>query len=152
MLVESQKKLEGNARFEGFSVDLADHLSNFLGFNYTIKLVDDGNYGSESEVSPGNWNGMLGEVMDGTADFCIADISVTSQRASAFSFSMPWMNLGISILYVKPRAAAPSMLAFLDPFTTDVIIYPFAAHLCSENNIIINDGKMSKMIYCRCTS
>ena len=121
MLVESQKKLEGNARFEGFSVDLADHLSNFLGFNYTIKLVDDGNYGSESEVSPGNWHGMLGEVMDGPADVCIADISVTSQRASAFSFSMPWMNLGISILYVKPRAAAPSMLAFLDPFTTDVI-------------------------------
>merc|ERR550532_1842247 len=66
---------------------------------------------------------MLGEVMDGTADFCIADISVTSQRASAFSFSMPWMNLGISILYVKPRAAAPSMLAFLDPFTTDVYVF-----------------------------
>ena len=118
MLVESQKKLEGNARFEGFSVDLADHLSNFLGFNYTIKLVDDGNYGKE--VSPDNWNGMLGEVMDEVADFCIADISVTAERAQAFAFSMPWMNLGISILYVKPRAAPPSLLAFLDPFTTDV--------------------------------
>ena len=63
---------------------------------------------------------MLGEVMDGTADFAIGDISITSVRASNFAFSMPWMNLGISILYVKPRAAAPSLLAFLDPFTTDV--------------------------------
>ena len=61
-------------------------------------------------------------MLDGTADFTIADISVTSSRAEAFSFSMPWMNLGISILYVKPRAAPPSLLAFLDPFTTDVII------------------------------
>ena len=61
MLVESHKKLEGNARFEGFTVDLAEELSRFLGFNYTIKLVDDGAYGKE--VSPGNWNGMLGEVM-----------------------------------------------------------------------------------------
>ena len=73
-----------------------------------------------SEVSPGNFNGMLGEVMDGTADFAIGDISITSVRASNFAFSMPWMNLGISILYVKPRAAPPSLLAFLDPFTTDV--------------------------------
>ena len=63
---------------------------------------------------------MLGEVMDGTADFAIGDISITSVRASNFAFSMPWMNLGISILYVKPRAAPPSLLAFLDPFTTDV--------------------------------
>ena len=60
--------------------------------------------------------------MDGTADFAIADISITSVRASNFAFSMPWMNLGISILYVKPRAAAPSLLAFLDPFTTDVYV------------------------------
>ena len=121
MLVESHKKLQGNARFEGFTIDLAEELSKYLGFNYTIKLVDDGSYGKE--VSPGNWNGMLGEVLSGKADFTIADISVTSQRAAAFSFSMPWMNLGISILYVKPRAAPPSLLAFLDPFTTDVRIH-----------------------------
>ena len=40
-------------------------------------------YGGES--SPGNWNGMLGEVQREEADFCIADISITSSRfASAF--------------------------------------------------------------------
>ena len=74
------------------------------------------------EVSPGNWNGMIGEVLDGRADFCIADISVTSKRASVVKFTMPWLNLGISILYVQPRPAPPSMLAFLDPFTTDVSV------------------------------
>ena len=66
MLVESHKKLEGNARFEGFTIDLATELSALLGFNFTVKLVDDGKYGSE--VSPGNFNGMLGEVMDGKAE------------------------------------------------------------------------------------
>ena len=35
-------------------------------------------YGGES--SPGNWNGMLGEVQREEADFCIADISITSSR------------------------------------------------------------------------
>ena len=42
MLVESHEKLNGNARFEGFAIDLADELSKLLGFNYTFKLVDDG--------------------------------------------------------------------------------------------------------------
>lgn len=66
---------------------------------------------------------MLGEVHEGIADFVIADISITSSRAGAFAFTIPWLNLGISILYVQPRPAAPSLIAFLDPFTTDVYIY-----------------------------
>jgi len=121
MLVESEMKLTGNDRFEGFTVDLASELSKILHFNFTFKLVDDGNYGGE--VSPGNWDGMIGEVLDGVADFVIADVSITSKRASVVHFTMPWMNLGISILYIQPRPAPPSMLAFLDPFTTDVYLY-----------------------------
>jgi len=121
MYVESKEKLTGNDQFEGFAVDLATELSKILGFNFTFKLVDDGKYGSET--SPGNWNGMLGEVHDGTADFVIGDISITSSRAAAFAFTIPWLNLGISILYVRARPAAPSLIAFLDPFTTDVYLY-----------------------------
>ena len=41
MLVESHEKLTGNARFEGFAIDLATELSLQLGFNFTFKLVDD---------------------------------------------------------------------------------------------------------------
>ena len=66
---------------------------------------------------------MLGEVHDGKADFVIADISITASRASAFSFTIPWLNLGISILYIRPRPAAPSLLAFLDPFSTEVYVF-----------------------------
>ena len=41
MLVEDKNKLTGNARYEGFAIDLADALSSKIGFNYTFKLVDD---------------------------------------------------------------------------------------------------------------
>ena len=41
MLVESHEKLTGNARFEGFAIDLASELAGLLGFNFTFKLVDD---------------------------------------------------------------------------------------------------------------
>ncbi len=34
-----------------------------------------------------------------------------------------FMFLGIAIMYVKPRPAAPSLLSFLSPFTVEVWIY-----------------------------
>ena len=40
MLVESHKKLTGNARFEGFAIDLATELSLRLGFKFIFNLVD----------------------------------------------------------------------------------------------------------------
>jgi len=123
MLVESPEKKTGNDRFEGMIMDITKALADDLLFNYTFRLVEDGNYGSENEQVPGKWNGMLGEVMDGVADFCIADISITTARAKSFEISTPWLNLGISILYIKPRAAPPSLLAFLDPFSSECWIY-----------------------------
>ena len=33
----------------------------------------------------------------------VADLSITTERLTAVEFSMPWMNLGISIVYIKPR-------------------------------------------------
>ena len=42
MYVETKEKMVGNARFEGYALDMADELSKILGFNYTFKLVDDG--------------------------------------------------------------------------------------------------------------
>ena len=68
-------------RYEGFAVDLADKLAGILHFNHTFRIVADKKvlmkahhdllfrndhcrkyfqYGSE--LSPGRWNGMLGEV------------------------------------------------------------------------------------------
>ena len=48
MYVESFEKLSGNDRFEGMAVDMAHELSLVLGFNYTLKLVDDGKVKSSS--------------------------------------------------------------------------------------------------------
>ena len=82
MLVESSQKLSGNDRFEGFAIDLAKELSSFLGFNFTFKLVDDGKYGSE--ISPGHWNGMLGE-MDAQRS---AQISITTRLVVLISLNI----------------------------------------------------------------
>ncbi|CAB4057537.1 GRIN [Lepeophtheirus salmonis] len=49
-------KWQGNDRFEGFCVDLLQQISEQVGFNYVIELVDDNNYGALN-LSTGIWNG-----------------------------------------------------------------------------------------------
>lgn len=46
---ESADKLDGNAQFEGYAIDLIHEISKILGFNYTIRLAPDGRYGSYSK-------------------------------------------------------------------------------------------------------
>ena len=55
-------KLRGNDQFEGYCVDLLDLISKEQGFNYSIHLVKDGQYGAEK--SPKVWSGMVGELIN----------------------------------------------------------------------------------------
>ena len=53
--------MRGADGFVGFIPDLMRRLSDLVGFNYEIRLVRDGKYGSVME--DGNWNGMIGELV-----------------------------------------------------------------------------------------
>lgn len=69
MLKDSAEKLTGNARYEGFCIDLIDHLAKHLGFKYIIKEVEDRAYGLKNDK--GEWNGMIGELIRGVSKFII---------------------------------------------------------------------------------
>lgn len=62
MLRETSQQLTGNERFEGFCVDLVREIAEILGFNYTFKLVEDGNYGIWDKTQ-NRYNGMIGELL-----------------------------------------------------------------------------------------
>ena len=47
--------------YKGYCVDLLDKISALCGFNYTIKLVDDGFYGAKSNDK---WNGLVSELIE----------------------------------------------------------------------------------------
>ena len=55
--------LTGNDRYEGYCVDLLKEIAKLLHFNYTIKEVGDGKYGS-MEGPNNEWTGMVRELMD----------------------------------------------------------------------------------------
>merc|ERR1719319_171582 len=128
MLKEESEVLTGNDRYEGFSVDLIAMIAEILRFNYTIKEVDDGKYGSFDEKA-GTWNGMIGELQNQKADLVVADITITYEREQGVDFTMPFMNLGVTILYKKPTKKNPNLFSFLSPLSFDVWIYIITAYL-----------------------
>ena len=56
---------QNSDEFEGFIPDLIANLSRKTRFNYEIRLVRDGRYGSRT--SNGSWNGMIGELISRVA-------------------------------------------------------------------------------------
>lgn len=79
-----------NNEYEGFCVDLLKRIAFEVGFKYKWKLSDNGSY-----------NGMIEDVAAGRADLAMADLTITSGRETIVDFSTPFMNVEISVLYVK---------------------------------------------------
>ncbi|VVD06063.1 unnamed protein product [Leptidea sinapis] len=102
MRKEASEKLTGNAQFEGYGIDLIHEISKVLGFNYTFKLAPDGRYGSFNRET---------------------------KEEQVVDFTMPFMNLGISVLYRKPIKQPPNLFSFLSPLSLDVWIYMATAYL-----------------------
>lgn len=57
-------KYEGNAQYEGYSMDLIDAIAKELNFKYIFKLARDGKYGGWDPEKK-SWNGLIKELLDG---------------------------------------------------------------------------------------
>lgn len=59
-----------------------------------------------------------------------ASVSLSfSVSLQVVDFTMPFMNLGISVLYRKPVKQPPNLFSFLSPLSLDVWIYMATAYL-----------------------
>ncbi|XP_069680950.1 glutamate receptor ionotropic, kainate 2-like [Periplaneta americana] len=92
--------LEGNDRYEGFAVELVDKLAKMIGFTYELRLMS---HHGLFDPQTNRWTGMMGEMQAKRADMAVADMTITSERYSAVTFTTPFINTGISILYYRPR-------------------------------------------------
>ncbi|XP_022701514.1 glutamate receptor ionotropic, kainate 2-like [Varroa jacobsoni] len=123
--------LTGNDKYEGYCIDLLDAIASSEHFDnnmkYVIREVADNSYGRKD--ADGRWNGMIGELLSGKADLAVADLTITFVREEAVDFTMPFMTLGISILYKKTAKPPPGLFSFLDPLSLEVWIYMMTAFL-----------------------
>eukprot|EP00057_Strongylocentrotus_purpuratus_P014630 XP_011669104.1 PREDICTED: glutamate receptor ionotropic, kainate 2 isoform X2 [Strongylocentrotus purpuratus] len=124
---EDGRTLEGNDKFEGFCIDLLHQLSLKLGFDYRIKLVEDGNYGGQKE--DGSFDGMVAELMERKADLAVAPLTISYVREQVIDFSKPFMYLGVCILYRVSEPQNPGVFSFLNPLSFDIWMYIIMAYL-----------------------
>ncbi|XP_034944392.1 glutamate receptor ionotropic, kainate 2-like isoform X2 [Chelonus insularis] len=115
-------------RWEGYAFDLIHEMAEILKFKYVFEIVPDEQYGVYDENTK-QWTGLIGRLLSRAADLAICDLTITQVRESAVDFTMPFMNLGISILFAKPDNKVPELFSFLSPFSTDVWIYMATAYL-----------------------
>ncbi|KAF6040447.1 GRIA1 [Bugula neritina] len=69
VMIKKDKKLTGNARYEGYAVDLVYKLAEIIGFNFTLVPVADGEHGKRRPN--GTWSGTIGELIAGVIDWHI---------------------------------------------------------------------------------
>ncbi|CAG9860597.1 unnamed protein product [Phyllotreta striolata] len=108
--------LKGNGRFEGFAIDLIEEIANMEGFDYTLVVRSDHNHGNFDRKT-GKWDGMIGDIIDGRADLAIADLTINKERVDPIEFTLPFMSVGISILFHKPTVIPPPFFHFAQPFS-----------------------------------
>ena len=103
--------------YKGFAMDLIEEVAKLVDFKYTIVVKNE--YGVVDDN--GNWSGIIGDVIDGRADLAVADLTINYDREKVVDFSMPFLDLGISILYVsEEQSRSHDLFSFLTPFSSSV--------------------------------
>ena len=83
----------------GFIIDLFLLILREVGLEVDMYAVEDGKYGIMK--SDGTWNGMLADVIDGTADIAVAGLTITEAREKYVNFTLPYLEANMGII-VKP--------------------------------------------------
>ncbi|XP_029168399.1 glutamate receptor ionotropic, kainate 2-like isoform X4 [Nylanderia fulva] len=128
VMVKEDKNLTGNARFEGFCIDLLKWIAGQVGFQYAIKMVPDHMYGVYDPETK-EWNGIVRELMEKRADLAVASMTINYARESVIDFTKPFMNLGIGILFKVPSSQPTRLFSFMNPLAVEIWLYVLAAYM-----------------------
>ncbi|CAK1555312.1 unnamed protein product [Leptosia nina] len=118
----------GTEVYRGYAVDLIDAIFDFIrkeyheDMKYEFYRVTGDSYGSQT---PGTkkWDGIIGDLLEHNAELAVCDFTITSERNAVVDFSIPFMSLGISMLFKEPDPEAPDTFSFIKPLSLDVWLY-----------------------------
>ncbi|XP_026855587.2 glutamate receptor ionotropic, delta-2 [Electrophorus electricus] len=109
----SENVLGKPKKYQGFSIDVLDALSNYLGFKYEIYVAPDHKYGIQQ--ADGTWNGLIGELVFKRADVGLSALTITPERESVVDFTARYMDHSVGVL-LKKAERTMDMFACLAPF------------------------------------
>ncbi|XP_069974745.1 probable glutamate receptor [Penaeus vannamei] len=90
---------DGSVLLAGFYGKILDTLQEWTNFTYTCHHVQDGQWGSKVD---GEWNGMMKELLEGTADIAVSPLSITEVRSTAADFLYGLTTSSFKIIVRRP--------------------------------------------------
>ncbi|XP_050436256.1 glutamate receptor ionotropic, NMDA 3A-like isoform X2 [Adelges cooleyi] len=107
----------------GLSIDLLEKMAKDLEFDFHLYLVADGSFGSRKI----KWNGVVGDLVSGSAHMAFCPLSITSGRSKSIDFSAPYFYSGVSMMVAPKRKTNVPLLAFLLPLSPSLWIAIFVS-------------------------
>ncbi|XP_071517850.1 glutamate receptor U1-like [Panulirus ornatus] len=102
---------------DGILIQLLRSLAHIYNFTYTMKLPDDGQWGSI--LADGSWNGMVGEVYRNEVEMALGPTSITEEREKAIDFTVPFDFEPWDIM-IPASQENIDLAAFMIPFSGEV--------------------------------
>ncbi|CAH1789473.1 unnamed protein product [Owenia fusiformis] len=89
----------GNDRYQGYIPDLLKEIALSTGLNYTLYAASDGKYGHKTR--PGDWEGIMGAIINGRADMGGGRLLMTHARYQETDFSHSLMGAHLVMMTSK---------------------------------------------------
>ncbi|TRY78880.1 hypothetical protein TCAL_12653, partial [Tigriopus californicus] len=108
-----QRQTRENGSFGGISLDVIHNFQQTMNFTYELVESPDGTYGTRQNQS---WTGFVGQLINGSADVCIATLTITHSRRKVIDFSIPIMWTDLSVFIANPYDKV-NFLTYFAPLT-----------------------------------
>ncbi|XP_045510361.1 glutamate receptor 1-like isoform X1 [Colias croceus] len=127
LMIKPKEYGQREEQYHGFLKDLADFLAKRLGIKYEIRIVKDGQFGSETVDG---WSGLVGEVLKKEADLALAPLAITSVRERVVDFTEPFLSVENPIIQTKAPKQLSDTFSFLRPLSKEIwlcVLFSFFA-------------------------
>lgn len=111
----------------GISVTILKKLVKDLNLEYDLYVVADGKYGAMNSAK--QWNGVIGDVVNGVADMAIGPIGVNWSREKVIDFSVPYSYSGLNLILSRIDRGL-QYTAFLQPLDWTMWVGIFVTLQC----------------------
>ena len=102
--------------YNGIDYHLIQYLSNY--FNFTWKLIHANN--EWGQFIDGQWTGLIGKVVNGTADMALGSLSSTPERETVVDFTVPYLHTPATFLTPNYKMSSNLKTLILKPFNSVV--------------------------------
>ena len=107
------------ARISGIFGDFFMVLSKSLNFTFTLVKPDDGKWGGRSDGRAMGWNGMVGDIAEGLADFGIGPFTISAARSEVIRFSIGNVEYVKTFFFSTETQKVFNYFLFFNPLATD---------------------------------